>query len=123
MTDRYIIRAAAVLGATAVGAAAFGAHALAETLSEARLDTWETAARLQLVHAVALLALVAAPVRRRWPAGLWVFGTVVFSGALYALCLTDVSVLGAITPIGGLALIAGWAALLTPVDASPSELT
>lgn len=123
MSGTRIIQFAAFLGATAVAAAAFGAHGLQDVLSAERLETWGTAARLQLVHAVALLALVAVPVRAKWPALLWIFGTFVFSGSLYALCLTGVSKLGAVTPIGGVSLIAGWTSLAFTVDRKASELT
>lgn len=111
MTRKTAIRWAGVLGALAVAAGAFGAHGLRDILDAHRLETWETAARYELVHAVALLALAAVwehVGRARLAASLWVGGTLVFSGTLYALCLSGVGILGAITPIGGLALIAGW---------------
>lgn len=108
-------RVAAVLGATAVAAGAFGAHALVDVLTPDRLDTWNTAARYQLIHAVALLALSGFDVRRRGRvAALWTAGTLIFSGSLYLLCLSGIGVLGAITPIGGVLLIAGWCALALP---------
>lgn len=102
--------------ALAVAAGAFGAHALRTRLSPADLAIFETAARYQMYHALALLAvgLVAA----RWPGAMvnwagWLFvaGTVIFAGSLYALVLTGERWLGAVTPVGGLAFIAGWVCL------------
>ncbi len=106
----------AVSGALAVAAGAFGAHALADAVSPERLATFRTGASYHLVHALAtcLAALVAAHVPgRAVRAGGWLFvaGTVVFAGSLYALVLLDLPVLGAVTPLGGAAFIAGWLAL------------
>lgn len=99
-----------------VGAGAFGAHGLRERLDAAMLATFETGARYQMYHALALLAVAWASTR--WPGGLttaagWLFvaGTVLFSGSLYALSLSGVRWLGAITPLGGLAFLGGWACL------------
>ena len=112
--------AGALLAAAAVGAGAFGAHALADRLSAARLATWETAARYHLIHAVALVLLGA--LSARWPAPLltvsaWLFtvGIVIFGGTVYALALGGPRWLGAITPLGGLSLIAGWIVLAVAV--------
>jgi uncharacterized membrane protein YgdD (TMEM256/DUF423 family) len=98
-----------------VGAGAFGAHALDAVLAPDLLEVWETAVRYQLFHALALLVLaVAAAVRpdRRWAIPIWLFalGTVLFSGSLYLLALTGISYLGAVTPLGGVAFLAGWIA-------------
>ena len=100
----------------AVGAGAFGAHALRERLAPDLLAVFETGARYQMYHALALLAVAWAV--GRWPgsatvAAGWLFvaGTLLFSGSLYVLTLTGQRWLGAITPLGGLAFIAGWAAL------------
>jgi uncharacterized membrane protein YgdD (TMEM256/DUF423 family) len=101
----------AIVGALAVGLGAFGAHALSNLLSETgRTSTWETATLYHLVHAVVLLFLA---YREPWQSAksAWItifIGVLIFSGSLYALCLTQVSILGAITPIGGVLLIAGW---------------
>lgn len=99
-----------------VAAGAFGAHALRARLDAPALAVWETAARYQLFHALALLAVALAA--SRWPAPGWVAagwlfvaGTVVFSGSLYLLVLTGTRWLGAVTPLGGLCLLAGWAVL------------
>ena len=113
-------RSFALLGALcaflAVAAGAFGAHALRDTLSQESLAIFETAARYQMYHALALLA--AAWVASRWPgsaaqAAGWLFaaGILVFSGSLYVLALTSAQWLGAVTPLGGVALLAGWLAL------------
>jgi len=115
MDTTLALRAGALLGFLGVALGAFGAHALESHLEAAgRVPTWETAVLYQLVHAVALVALAALPATaaRRWTAWLWSGGTVVFSGSLYLLCLTGTTWLGAITPIGGVAYLAGWGLLL-----------
>jgi len=120
-----------VLGAAsaliAVLAGAFGAHALRERLSPHLLEVFETGARYQMYHALALLAVAWAADRWGgmlvgWSGWLFVAGTVVFSGSLYALALTGGSHrwLGAITPIGGVAFLAGWACLIIGVLRSSS---
>jgi uncharacterized membrane protein YgdD (TMEM256/DUF423 family) len=100
----------------AIAAGAFGAHALRARLSSEYLAVFETAARYQMYHGLALLAVAWASVR--WPGALpqwagWFFvlGTVLFSGSLYALALTGVRWLGAVTPLGGIAFLAGWLCL------------
>jgi uncharacterized membrane protein YgdD (TMEM256/DUF423 family) len=109
-----------VLGAlsamTGVAAGAFGAHALRALVAPDLLAVFETGARYQMYHAFALLA--AAWAATRWPgrrahAAGWLFavGTLLFSGSLYLLVLTGVRGLGAVTPFGGLAFLAGWACL------------
>jgi uncharacterized membrane protein YgdD (TMEM256/DUF423 family) len=103
----------ALSGAIGVAASALGAHALKARLAPELLVAFETGARQQLVHALALAAVAWA--LARWPsaaiaAGGWCFvaGTLAFSGSLYALALTGVRGFGLITPFGGVALIAGW---------------
>ena len=98
-----------------MGAGAFGAHALRDRLTPADLATFETAARYQMYHALALLAvglLTDRGVTRAGAAG-WLFlaGVALFSGSLYLLVLTGQRWLGAVTPFGGVAFIAGWVAL------------
>ena len=100
----------------AVAAGAFGAHALRGRLVPDMQTVFETGARYQMYHALALF--VTAGAFTRWPGGpviaagwLFVAGTVLFSGSLYLLALTGQRWLGAITPLGGLAFILGWAAL------------
>ncbi len=99
-----------------VAAGAFGAHALKLRLGPDALAVWETAARYQMVHALALFAVAQAAVSWRSPAvrsagWLFVAGTLLFSGSLYALALSGVRGLGAVTPLGGVAFLAGWACL------------
>ena len=109
-----------MLGALSAGlgvaAGAFGAHALRARVEPRLLEVFETGARYQMYHALALVAvgLVAA----RWSAPLlsvsgWLFvaGTVLFSGSLYAMTFTGIRALGAITPLGGVCFIAGWICL------------
>ena len=106
---RALITAGALDAGLAVAAGAFGAHALRGRLEPRALEIFETAARYQMYHGLAILlcALIATSGARI--AG-WVFqaGIVLFSGSLYALALSDVKWLGAITPIGGLAFLVGW---------------
>lgn len=106
----------ALMGLVGVGLGAFGAHGLRGRLSPEMLAVFETGVRYQMYHALALLAtamlLSRAEGRAVIVAG-WSFtaGILIFSGSLYALTLTGVTMLGAITPIGGLAFLVGWAAL------------
>jgi uncharacterized membrane protein YgdD (TMEM256/DUF423 family) len=106
-----------LLGFLGVAAGAFGAHGLRSRLSPDMLAVFETAVRYQMYHVFALL-LVAAAMGRLGDARLlslagWFFvaGIVLFSGSLYALALTGMATLGAITPVGGLAFLIGWACL------------
>ena len=101
----------ALTGALAVGFGAFGAHALKALLEESgRTGTWETATLYHLVHSAVLLFLAhREPWKDAAPAWITLFlGVLIFSGSLYLLCLTQVTWLGAITPIGGVLLITGW---------------
>ena len=107
---------AALLGLIGVAAGAFGVHVLRDHLDPARLQAFETAVRYQLVHALALLFVGAhgrsAPRVGAGLAGvLFLCGVVLFSGSLYALVLTAVPAWGAVTPLGGLCLMAGWLVL------------
>ncbi|HVT06781.1 MAG TPA: DUF423 domain-containing protein [Polyangia bacterium] len=105
---------AGILGFTAVAAGAFGAHAVRARLTPAMMEIYRTGALYHLVHAVAALAVAAAGDRLRRGRvilALLTAGVVVFAGSLYALALTGVGVLGAITPLGGLLLLAAWALL------------
>ena len=107
--------AAAILGATGVALGAFGAHALKAMLeANDRTDIWETAVFYHLVHSLALLILSTQPSIRRSTFYCFVGGVAVFSGSLYLLCLSGLNWLGAITPIGGICLIAGWLGCLLP---------
>lgn len=116
--SRLFLMLGAGSAAIAVAAGAFGAHALRARLDARLLETFETGARYQMYHALALLAVAWAV--ERAGAGLtlavtagWLFvvGTVLFSGSLYALALSGVRGLGAITPLGGACFIAGWVCL------------
>mmetsp|Transcript_50685 Transcript_50685/g.110169 ORF Transcript_50685/g.110169 Transcript_50685/m.110169 type:complete len:117 (-) Transcript_50685:31-381(-) len=108
MVKNVWLQIAGLSGATAVMLGAFGAHGLKSRGTEPTLlKVWETATHYHLVHSVALLstALCKSP---NLVGGLFTSGIALFSGSLYLLVLTDVKKLGAITPIGGTLLIAGW---------------
>lgn len=114
--ERLFVIIGALSGAIGVAAGAFGAHALRARVEPRLLEVFETGARYQMYHAIAMLA--AAWIVTRFPGSLanasgWLFlaGTVLFSGSLYAMTLTGIRALGAITPIGGVCFIAGWACL------------
>jgi uncharacterized membrane protein YgdD (TMEM256/DUF423 family) len=114
MSARGLLIAAGLSGAVAVALGAFGAHGLAEAVSPERLVTWRTGASYHLAHALgmAVAALGAQAGWRTELAGtLFLVGTVLFSGALYALVLLDLPVLGAVAPLGGASFIAGWLGL------------
>ena len=107
----------AAFGLLGVALGAFGAHGLKGTLSPDMLANFETGVRYQMYHAVGLLAVAWAITP--WPGGLttaagWLFvvGILIFSGSLYILSITGIRWLGAVTPIGGVALIAGWGCLV-----------
>ncbi|MEQ9090854.1 MAG: DUF423 domain-containing protein [Balneola sp.] len=112
MSNPTILIAASFLAAIAVGLGAFGAHALENTLTPKRLETWNTAVTYHMWHALALIGLALVSrvfeVDLIWSLNLIVAGIFIFSGSLYLLCLTDTSWLGAITPIGGICFILGW---------------
>jgi uncharacterized membrane protein YgdD (TMEM256/DUF423 family) len=120
--EARILRLGAVLALVGVALGAFGAHGLAGRVSAARLDTFKTGVHYHLLHSLALLAVAWAASRwpgRRAEVAAWLFtiGIVIFSGSLYALVLWDLPRLGMITPVGGVAFLAGWACLvLTPVS-------
>lgn len=112
-TTRCITLAAAMSGFLGVALGAFGAHGLKDTLEAGgSAETWKTAVLYQLVHAVALLALAgwrdAHGTAGGRVAGLWVVGIVLFSGSLYWLSLGGPRFLGPVTPLGGVAFLAGW---------------
>ena len=109
--SRATLAAGAVLGGLGVALGAFGAHGLRSTLDAAALGWWETAVQYQMWHALALVALGLSPVRARAAGGLFAGGILLFSGSLYVMALTGVRALGMVTPVGGLLLILGWAAL------------
>jgi uncharacterized membrane protein YgdD (TMEM256/DUF423 family) len=118
--DRFFFLSGAVAAFIAVALGAFGAHSLKTKLSADMLNIFEIGVRYQMYHALGLIAVAWATTR--WPeanlnAAGWAFivGIVVFSGSLYLLSATDIRWLGAITPIGGLAFLIGWAILVWSV--------
>ena len=112
MNSTLPFRIAAVLGFLGVALGAFGAHGLKELLvRNGHLDDWHTAVLYHLIHVVVLVAIT-----QREPVGkavwrLFVAGIVIFSGTLYILAVTNMRWLGAITPLGGVCLLAGWLGL------------
>ena len=112
MNPTHALRTAAVFGFLAVALGAFGAHGLKATLeANATLAIWQTAALYHLVHSVVLLLLAQRDAPPRASILLFAAGIVVFSGSLYLLAVTNVKWLGAITPLGGVSLLAGWLSL------------
>lgn len=117
--DRVFITIGALSAFIGVAAGAFGAHPLRDRLSAAMLQTFQTGVTYQMYHALALVGLGILLGRfsvdgSPWmTAAGWLFvvGTLLFSGSLYLLALTDTTWLGAITPLGGVAFLAGWALL------------
>ena len=114
MTARIVLTLGAVAAFLGVALGAFGAHALRARLSEQLLSTWETAVQYHLVHSLGVLILGLTLLHGgpspllRWSAGFMLAGMVLFSGSLYLLCLTGVRWLGAVTPLGGTALLVAW---------------
>jgi uncharacterized membrane protein YgdD (TMEM256/DUF423 family) len=109
-----LVRLAGILGFLGVALGAFGAHGLRGRVAPEAIEIWKTGVLYHLVHALALLLVAALGARIGWPrvvSGLFVAGIVVFSGSLYALVLSDQRWLGAITPLGGVAFLAGWVTL------------
>lgn len=111
---QFFLAAGALLGALSVGIGAFGAHGLKNLLVETgRLETFETAVKYQFYHTLAIM-MVGIWLQHHmdkqvvWAGIMFMAGILIFSGSLYVLCLTNIKWLGAITPIGGLAFIAGW---------------
>lgn len=122
MTSARMLTLAAILGGLYVLLGAFGAHGLKSFASERGLDWWETGVRYHGIHAVALFAsglLARTGSTPKLAAWLFLAGILLFSGSLYAMTLTEQTWLGAVTPIGGLALAGGWAALLPHCRARP----
>jgi uncharacterized membrane protein YgdD (TMEM256/DUF423 family) len=114
--DRLFFGLGALSAFASVAAGAFGAHALRARLTPEYLAIFETAAQYQMSHGLGLLAVAWAITR--WPGALplwagWLFviGTVLFCGSLYILALTGISWWGAVTPLGGVAFLAGWLCL------------
>ena len=115
MKPKTIIQTASIFGTIAVGIGAFGAHGLKSLLeASGRLETFETAVKYHFYHSLALFGLgILALLKPNWKKtslSFWGFslGILIFSGSLYVLCLSGISWLGAITPLGGVAFILGW---------------
>ena len=113
MTDtKKLLALTSLLMALAIAFGAFGAHALEGILNTGRLDTWETAVRYHVWNTLGVMILLMVSkvfsYELKTPVYLILAGTFIFSGSLYILCLTDISWFGAITPVGGVSLIAGW---------------
>ncbi|MDX2302859.1 MAG: DUF423 domain-containing protein [Microscillaceae bacterium] len=112
--SKFFLMLAALLGGLSVAIGAFGAHALKATLeANQRLDTFELASRYQFYHSLALLGVALLMLQIRhiylvYAAYGFIMGILIFSGSLYALALSNKGWLGAITPIGGVAMIVGW---------------
>ncbi len=122
--ERTFVALGALLGGLGVCLGAFAAHGLKQRLPVEMLIVFETGVRYHMYHALALIAVGIA--FGRWPvpplaAAGWLFvaGVMVFSGSLYALSVSGLRVLGAITPLGGLAFIAGWIAFAYGVLSQP----
>ena len=118
--ERIFFGLGSILAGIAVGLGAFGAHGLRGILSPEDLVTFETGVRYQMYHALALLGVAWAVTQwetslLEWSGWLFVLGILVFSGSLYILVLTGQRWLGAVTPLGGLALILGWVLLASAV--------
>jgi uncharacterized membrane protein YgdD (TMEM256/DUF423 family) len=119
--DRFFFTSGAIAAFIAVALGAFGAHSLRNRLAPDMLNIFEVGVRYQLYHALGLLAVAWAIAR--WPesnlnAAGWAFivGIVIFSGSLYILSITGIRWFGAITPIGGLAFLLGWAILVWSIN-------
>lgn len=123
---KLFLIAGAINGFLSVALGAFGAHALKERLSEKYLAIWETAVQYQMFHAVALIAiailmhpnLLGASGALSTAGYAILIGIIIFSGSLFALALSGVGILGAITPIGGVAFLVGWVMLIVAVAKS-----
>lgn len=117
---KFFIIAGAINGFLSVALGAFGAHLLEGRVADKYLATWDTAVQYQMFHAVVLLAIgilmsgkVLGQISTLNTAGYLILaGIIIFSGSLYVLSLTGISILGAVTPIGGVAFLAGWIMLI-----------
>ncbi len=112
---------AALSGLVSVAAGAFAAHAVSDPAAK---DLLRTGASYEASHALAVLACAALPLHARravWPPALFLLGSAIFSGSLYAMALGAPHWLGAITPVGGLSLMAGWACLAYAAAGAPRE--
>ncbi|WP_017381766.1 DUF423 domain-containing protein [Paenisporosarcina sp. TG-14] len=119
----FFIIAGAINAFIAVAFGAFGAHALKEKLSEKYLAIWETAVQYQMYHAIGLIVIgilmstniIGNVSQLSWAGYLMLSGIVIFSGSLYVLSLSGIGILGAITPIGGVAFLTAWVLVIVAV--------
>lgn len=118
MNQRNVLLGGASLMFLGIALGAFGAHALRDILTPESRAIYETAVFYHLIHAIALLCLASGDIFRRIPPQLFtlsawcfLFGTVAFSGSLYVLAVTQIALVGIITPIGGVAFLVGWISL------------
>ncbi len=124
--SQWLTMAAALSGGLSVAAGAFASHALRDRLTERAIAIFETGARYQMYHALALLLvalllqqgkLVQTPLAIA--GGAYLIGTLLFSGSLYALSLSGIKILGAITPLGGAAFLVGWLCVAIAAGSAP----
>lgn len=126
--SRWALVAGALFAALAVVLGAFAAHALKQVLDSYTLGIFETAVRYQMYHAIALLVVAVLAIVSKFPTG-WLrlaaiaftLGIVLFSGSLYLLALSGIKWLGAVTPLGGIAFIIGWLAMIVAVLKYPDQ--
>lgn len=122
MTNKLATRIAALMGLLGIALGAFGAHGLKEIL--ARNETtaiWEKAVFYHFIHAVMLFVLAGRKPLARGPWFSFLIGILIFSGSLYALAITNLKWLGAITPLGGISFIVGWVWLMICVREPANE--
>lgn len=113
MWPKIFLAVGGLYGLLGVALGAFGAHGLRDRLEASQLSSWQTAVQYQLIHAIALIVvgvwlLHTGAVTLRYAGGLFVAGVALFSGSIYLLILTSATWLGPVTPLGGVALMAGW---------------
>ena len=118
---KRILTITAISGMTAVMLGAFGTHSLKKIISPEMLEVYKTGVQYQFYHTFALLMVgvlmqFKSSKSLNWSAYLFIAGIVLFSGSLYALAISDIKILGAITPVGGVAFIAGWVLLAIHVS-------
>ena len=124
MNYRHLVIIAALTLMVGVGAGAFGAHGLKAILTADMLAIWQTAVLYQMIHGLGIFGIASLAAHRpektlTFCALLMLAGIILFSGSLYVLALSGIRVLGAVTPIGGVAFIAGWALLAMTVLRQP----
>ena len=120
---KFFISVAAVMAGLSVAGGAFASHALKERLSDRALEIFETGSKYQMYHALALLMVglflsrddEITPTLLNASGWAFIFGIILFSGSLYALSLSDIKWLGAITPLGGVAFLVGWGCMAIAV--------